>query len=103
MFNPFEEESSEHWQPTAFPVSMQEPQEASPITFLQLEPLAEQVGEEVGERRQPQVLREIKAYAESLEQRNLELACELEKERNRNKQLMSALSLLATSEEERSR
>lgn len=45
----------------------------------------------------------MKSYASSLEQRNLEMACELEKERNKNKQLLSGLNFLAESEEERSR
>ena len=50
-----------------------------------------------------QTTKELKVYSESLEQRSLEMACELEKERNKNKQLMSALSFMMASEEEKGR
>ena len=78
MFNPFEEEFSEHSQETtALPVSIQpEPHAASPISFLHLEILSEQLPEATdrdpkAEKKVLQVVREMKSYASSLEQRNL--------------------------------
>jgi hypothetical protein len=44
------------------------------------------------------MLREIKSYSESLENRNLEVVIELERERMKNKQLLSALNFIRTSE-----
>lgn len=99
MLNPFDEEASEQEELSpepALPCSLQP--HPSPILALQQHWLQEQ---EPPDHRLQHLLRELKNYSEGLEQRNLDLACELEKERTRNKQLESALGLVVGAEQER--
>lgn len=73
MFNPFEEECSEHsHRPTDLPVSIQpEVPPASPISFLQLDHLSDYLPEGTeldvrNERKLQQFLKEMKLYSDGL-------------------------------------
>jgi sensor histidine kinase YesM len=82
---------------------------SSPIAIIDLDRLSEKFsngdaneGELRSSLKQAQMmLKEVKTYTESLEQRNLEMALELEKERMRSKQLLNTLTFLKNSLEER--
>lgn len=82
---------------------------SSPIAIVDLDRLSEKVSNpDAGEvelrgslQQAQQMLREMKVYSESLEQRNLDVVLELEKERMKNAQLLGALTFIRNSEQER--
>lgn len=77
---------------------------ASPISFLHTDCHDRLSGELIGgeadrgDRKLEGFLQEMKVYSEGLEKRNLDMACDLERERTRNKQLMSAIGCLMVGE-----
>jgi hypothetical protein len=123
MLNPFDDDSScepsvdefDSSMPICFDEAAQKAKYdnyselSSPIAIIDLDRLSEKVSNpDVGEtelrqslQQVQQMLREIKSYSESLEQRNLEMVLDLERERMKNKQLLSALTFVKNSEEDR--